>query len=343
MGQAAAGFPGGARGLAPQTGRGEVLSIGQAALTPVGDWPMMGQAARPISQAEALGGVVLDLLARGGHRAEQVKDLLRSTVGVAGQAGLTPGEPTISIFESAKRSPTKSPLALSDDLSTSRDTGQHVSPAGSASSGSGGSLVAPTGSGGSSGQAAPPSGQAVPPSGRNLLGALDMVARDAGTVAVPQVPASQGLGSFLDQTKAMVLKRKIPADGDAEEDCESEAPADKADAKTGRRRRPSAATKAKAKGKAKADAKGKAVPAEAKDQIKDPVVRKNLEFPGTTKKVKVFIGKCTIYTDLKAKMWRLKSGKGKEGRLTPSYSWKVEPAEKVWRRLAADVREINRN
>ena len=78
------------------------------------------------------------------------------------------------------------------------------------------------------------------------------------------------------------------------------------------------------------------------DSLVAAVVRTTLDYPGTSKKVKVQWGPCTIYTDLAGQQWRLKPAKGKAGRVDTAYSWKVDKPESVWRRLAIDVRQLTR-
>ena len=91
---------------------------------------------------------------------------------------------------------------------------------------------------------------------------------------------------------------------------------------------------------AKAGAKGQAVPARGVATV--AAVRTTLDYPGTSKKVKVHWGPCTLYTSLAEQQWRLKPGHGKAGRVDTQYSWKREKPESVWRRLAIDVRQLTR-
>lgn len=266
-------------GQAGLTLGGGMQLFGQAGLTAGGQFP--GQ---PRSDVEAVGGAVLSFLARGGPAAEQVKDLLRASV--QGESE----QPRISIFGSARRSPTKEPLALGDEQAeppraenshgqaepprAANSPGQVLSPTGSEGSraaNSSGQVLSPTGSEG-------PTGLAVRPPAAHLFGALDQVAKDVGSVAPPKMKPSgmKDLAGFIEDTKKVILKRPAEdADEDASEDDEDQAEPVRAKRKANAKGR----AKAKAKGKAKAtalpveertSAKGKAkAKAEKKAKAKD--------------------------------------------------------------------------
>ncbi len=325
-------------------------------------------AVAPSSRALAIGEAVLQLVADGGQGLgpnPELERLLRQAIGSPrrGQSG----EPTIEVFGSARRSPTKAPLALQDRSAAAG--GQALPPAQDSSTpASGGALPRPvclarTGSAQSAQSAqTPPSAQsaspeqAPPPSAmlhRSLLSALDQAAADPGTAAVPKLSAPAGFAAYLTATSDAVGGRKRTRN---EEDDEAAAK-DDGETAAGIIRRPAAARPMKrpaamSKGKAPpartaAPAKGKAPPAPTKTKAKKPpgdvqVRHEDLTYPGTKVKVRVHFGRSTIYTDLGAKLWRWKRQAGKAHRVTPTYSWRVEEAEDVWERMAKEVRAYNR-
>jgi len=320
------------------------------------------------TQAEAIGQMVPGLLASLGPTGQQLRELLFHAAGSplrrhAGQA-------EIEVLFGDKRSPTKGRPALRDgsalsDGSAAGTPGQALPPAGAATPGSAESALASPGASGSPGKAVP--------AGPELPAALEAVQKHAGDVAPPKMC----FPGFIDATREMLSKKKRKKAGDSSSGSDDdEADGSKAETSAEKKKRKGKAKTAKAKAQAKAKAKakaeakakgealpalGKTVPAKGKAKAKGKAVPalcvakakakahnsfvpatvwKTLDYPGTSKKVKVHWGPCTIYTSLAEQQWRLKPAKGQAGRVDQPYSWKRDKPESVWRRLAADVRQL---
>ena len=116
-------------------------------------------------------------------------------------------------------------------------------------------------------------------------------------------------------------------------------------------------SKAAAKGKGKAaastgvaDEHPKEMPSKAAAKSKaaastgvadeHPKDKSLLAFKGTKKRQAFHYGRCTVYTDVKNKMWRLKPGKNSTK--LKHFSWKVDPAPTAWKSMIAELLRTSR-
>ena len=112
----------------------------------------------------------------------------------------------------------------------------------------------------------------------------------------------------------------------------------KAKAKTTGQAKAKAKTAGQAKAKAKTAASGAAADSAAAGE--HPKEKKSLVFPGTRARCTIHYGKCTIYSDLNNKLWRLKPQQGTKK--LSHWSWKREGPAEVWRKLVQEVTRLNR-
>jgi hypothetical protein len=200
---------------------------------------------------------------------------------------------------------------------------------------------------GSAGAATPPPG----PGRRTEAGDSDgralaiVSARNQflGQGAQPGSAGSRGLPGLLAETQEMLsAKAGNGAEGEAEAEA-GEAQEEKEEDTPGgcksRKRKIGAKPKAKSKAKAGAEPKAKS---KSKGGAKPTAVTapmpkdaSSLKFPGTKKRKPIHYGKCTVYTDVKTSMWRLK--KKSADRVFVHFKFSKEPKE-VWASIVLELR-----